>query len=93
MADVPGNAAKSRKRRCVRFRQNTDDDNQIVGVVESSDQAVRRSGLPSGMENTEDLYSLPGNLSPEDLRLWKAAHLAQSAIPPEEMATVLKVRH
>ena len=57
-----------------------------------SHEGLKRSRLLSGLGDTEGLAPLPGDISPEDIKLWDTAVLFNTELSPDELVTVLKVR-
>lgn len=58
-----------------------------------SREGLKRSRLLSGLGDTEGLAPLPGNISPEDIKMWDTAVLFNTKLCPDELVAVLKVRH
>lgn len=86
------------KRSYVTLAQNADSlshHEQSEAVVignRVSEKAVRRSGLLSGLAETEGLASLPARLSSDDIQLWEAAYVMNVDMSSEDLAAVLHVR-
>lgn len=99
MSDAEGTDAaptESRKRSYVALAENLENTQEeeslvVIGNCVSAN-AIRRSGLLSGIESTEGIASLPSQLSPEDVKLWETSYLVDIELPLDELVTVLKVR-
>lgn len=71
--------------------EHADGDTPVVFGNHVRQEAARRSGVLSGVGNTHGLAELPGQLSPDDIRLWEAACLVDCEPSTSELVTILKV--
>ena len=89
----------ARKKTCVALARNaeaapsTTEDHAIVVGDCISAEAVKRSGLLSGIGSTSGLASLPSHISPADVKLWETACCCGYAedIPTDELTTLVQV--
>lgn len=73
---------------------NGDDDERrpiVVGHHVREDVA-EKSGLLAGLPHAGGLASLPDDISPEDVQLWQASKVVNTAPSTDELVTILKVR-
>eukprot|EP00892_Ulva_mutabilis_P005623 jgi/Ulvmu1/3432/UM016_0051.1 len=96
MADLDQDerCAKRPRRGCVALAESSElsgvDQHVIVGDCIRGD-AAERSGLLSGIVNTDGLASLPAAIRPEDVQLWQAACVLVGEPSTEELITIIRV--
>lgn len=57
-----------------------------------TDNAIRRSGLLSGIEATDGLATVPGHISPQEIQPWRSACSVDFDYHLDELVAVVKVR-
>lgn len=94
--DANGATASCHKRAYAALMESTGShmEQEIPVVIGRcvSENAISRSGLLSGIGDTEGLASLPSQLSSDEVKLWETAYVIDVDLSPHDLATVLKVR-
>ena len=54
-------------------------------------KAASRSAMLSALRSTHGMAQLPGGISPDEFALWQTACIVHMDLPPDQLATVLKV--